>query len=135
LINTGVKGEGIKVKTWKPTVAGILSIVAGAGGVIVWSLIILGVFIFFIAASSGGGVNLPILQSKLIPVWVAILAIPFMALSILAIVGGVFALSRKIWGLALAGSIGALFCSTVLGIVAIIFTVLSKDEFEPSKSQ
>jgi hypothetical protein len=122
------------VKTWKPTVAGILAIVAGAGGVIVWTLIILGVFIFLIASSSGG-VNLPILHSKLIPVWVSILAIPFMALSILAIVGGVFALSRRIWGLALAGSIGALFCSTVLGVVAIIFIALSKDEFEPSNTQ
>ncbi len=123
------------MKTWKPTVAGILAIVAGAGGVIVWTLIILGVFIFLIASSTSGGMNLPILHSKLIPVWVALLAIPFMALSILAIVGGVFALHRRIWGLALAGSIGALFCSTVLGVVAIIFTVLSKDEFEQSKTQ
>jgi len=123
------------MKTWRPTVAGILSIVAGAGGVVVWALIILGAFTFLIASGMSGGMNLPDLPAKLIPVWLSLLAIPLMLLSILTIVGGVFALKRKIWGLALAGSIAALFCSTVLGVVAIIFTVLSKDEFDQSSTQ
>ena len=50
---------------------------------------------------------------------------------ILAIVGGIYALQRKIWGLALAGSIAAFFTpSWVLGVAAIVFTALSKNEFE-----
>ena len=123
------------MKTWKPTVAGILDIVAGAGGVIVWALIIVGVFAFLVASGTSGAMHLPVLQSKLIPVLLSVLAIPFMLLSVLSIVGGVFALKRKIWGLALGGSIAALLCSTVLGVVSIIFIALSKDEFEQSSIQ
>jgi len=57
-------------------------------------------------------------------------AIFMLAASILAIVGGIRALRKKTWGLALAGSIGALFGSSPLGVAAIIFTALSKSEFE-----
>ncbi len=51
-------------------------------------------------------------------------------LGILAIVGGVYALKRKIWGLALAGSIAAIFGSFPLGIAGLVLTVLSRNEFE-----
>ena len=49
---------------------------------------------------------------------------------ILAIVGGTYALRRKKWGVALAGSIAAFFGQSPLGVAAIIFTALSKNEFE-----
>ena len=51
---------------------------------------------------------------------------------ILAIAGGIYALRRKRWGLALAGSICALpsLYTWFLGIIAIILTVRSKREFE-----
>jgi len=45
-------------------------------------------------------------------------------------VGGVFALRRRFWGLALAGSICALSGATVLGILAIVFVVMGRSEFE-----
>jgi len=54
----------------------------------------------------------------------------------LALVGGIFALQRRRWGWALAGSIAAVFASIPIlrflpvGIVAIIFTAIAKDEFE-----
>ena len=51
-------------------------------------------------------------------------------IGILAIVGGIYALRRKIWGLALAGSIAAFFPSWILGLTAIVLTALSKNEFE-----
>jgi len=48
-------------------------------------------------------------------------------LGILAsILGSIFALKRRMWGLALSGSIGALLCFPILGIAAIIMTVMSK---------
>jgi hypothetical protein len=50
---------------------------------------------------------------------------------VLALVGGIFALRRKLWGLALAGSIGAIFCFLPIGIVAVIFTSMSRSEFSP----
>jgi len=47
------------------------------------------------------------------------------------IVGGIYALRRRIWGLALAGSICALLGPwALLGILAIIFVSLGKGEFE-----
>jgi hypothetical protein len=53
-------------------------------------------------------------------------------LAVLAIVGGVFLLKRKLWGLALAGSIAAILLPMplgVLGIIATILVILSKKEF------
>jgi len=46
-------------------------------------------------------------------------------------VGGVYALQRKKWGLALVGSIAAFFPPKwILGIAAIVLTVLAREEFE-----
>lgn len=58
------------------------------------------------------------------------LAIPCAIISILSMVGGIFAILRRNWGLALAGSIAALIPTLVLGIPAVILIALSKNEFE-----
>ena len=109
-----------KKKTWMPMTAGILDIVAGGFGLI-------GALAFVFV----GGIMrfLPDVPPFLWPIFTAF-AVPFAIVAILAIVGGVYALRRKIWGLALAGSIAAFFSSWVLGIAAIVFTSLSKNEFE-----
>jgi hypothetical protein len=49
---------------------------------------------------------------------------------VLAITGGIFALRRKVWGLALAGSIASLFTFFPCGIPALIFTCMGKREFD-----
>jgi hypothetical protein len=54
----------------------------------------------------------------------------FIIVGILPIIGGVYALQRKKWGLALAGSIVVIFGSSIMGILATIFLAMSKDEFE-----
>ena len=48
------------------------------------------------------------------------------------IVGGIFALRRRVWGLALAGAICAFLVPAgfILGILAIIFVAMGKREFE-----
>ncbi|MBC8273859.1 MAG: hypothetical protein H8E40_02665 [Chloroflexi bacterium] len=109
-----------KKKTWMPMTAGILAIVSGGFGLI-------GALAFIFV----GGVMrfVPDVPPFLWPIFTA-LAVPFAIVAILAIVGGIYALRRKIWGLALAGSIAAFFSSWVLGIAAIVFTALSKNEFE-----
>ena len=56
-------------------------------------------------------------------------AICFGLLGILAIVGGIFALKKKHWGLALAGAIAGAITFFPLGVPAIIFTTLGKQEF------
>lgn len=107
-------------KTWMPMVAGILDIIAGSFGLIL-------AFIFVLL----GGVMrfIPQVPPYLFPIFTA-LSLPFAIVGILAIVGGIYALKRKIWGLALAGSIAAFFPSWILGLTAIVLTALSKNEFE-----
>jgi len=107
-------------KTWMPTAAGILDIVAGSFG-----LICSFAFIF-----AGGILRMvPDVPPFMWPIFIG-MAGPFAIIGILAIVGGIYSLRRKIWGLALAGSIAAFFPSWPLGVAAIVFTALSKNEFE-----
>ena len=111
--------KAIKEKTWKPTAAGILCIIAGAIGVIA------GMVVAALIAAFGGivwffGIG-----------WLGVTGAPLIILGIIAIVGGLYALKRRIWGLALAGSICALISPAgILGILAIIFVIMGKDEFK-----
>ncbi|MFO7773097.1 MAG: hypothetical protein R6V59_04050 [Dehalococcoidia bacterium] len=103
-------------RTWKPTTAGILCIIAGVIEVI-WGL----------AAAIVGGIGGTLIGAG----WLAAIGGPLIVFGIIAIVGGAYALKRRVWGLALAGSIFALFGPwAILGILAIIFVSLGKGEFE-----
>ncbi len=53
----------------------------------------------------------------------------FALLSILGIVGGVYALKKKRWALALTGAIAGTLIIPLCGIPAIIFVTLAKQEF------
>ncbi len=125
-------------KTWKPTTAGILSIVGGAIGIIGG----------IVAALLAGGIaQLGALEwkelspeLKAVPelsdilgitgVVIIVAAIIAIVLGIVAIVGGTYALRRQKWGLALAGSICALLGpANILGLLAVIFVSLGKNEF------
>ena len=102
-------------RTWKPTVGGILAIIGGAIGTI-FGLVIATV------GSIGWFFGVP---------WVSAIGAPSIILGIIAIVGGSYALRRRVWGLALAGSICALIGPWgLLGLLAIIFVSLGKGEFE-----
>jgi hypothetical protein len=55
--------------------------------------------------------------------------------AILALVGGICGIQRKVWGLALVGSIfcmisiGPMFISSILGLIGLILIAISKDDF------
>jgi hypothetical protein len=116
------------MKTWKPMTGGILAIVAGAMDVAFgFMLLFLGGVLSSILAAFGAPemlffVPFPILLG---------VAAPFFILGTLAIVGGSCAIRRMTWPLALAGAICALFPPQlmILGVTAIVFIVLGKDEF------
>ena len=114
-------------KTWKPTVAGILNIVSGALSLVMLAFVVIGVSVFMIAEGTHMPGYMPAMGPGLLS---TAIAMPVLIADVLAIVGGIYALKRKIWGLALAGSIAALFASWPLGIAAIVFTVMSQKEFE-----
>ena len=100
-------------RTWRPTTAGILNIVAGAIG------LISGIVVVVVGEALG----------PLIGFGLGAIGAPLIVFGIIAIVGGVVALRRRLWGLALAGSILALFCVFILGIPAIIFVAQARREF------
>jgi hypothetical protein len=118
--------------TWKPVVAGILDIVLGI-------LNLLGMFVFIgLLVAFGGGVLTVVRIVELIPLWLSgmvqgvliIVAILLAVSSALPLIGGIYALQRKSWGLALAGSIVAILSLAPLGIVSTVLISLSKDEFQ-----
>ena len=121
-------------KTWKPIVAGILSIISGALRILGAIALLIGIMFFIPVAVSVGPGPIPDMPNWMIPgVLSTILIIGLIVLlivGILPIIGGIYALQRKKWGLALAGSIVAIIGSSIMGILATIFVALSKDEFE-----
>jgi hypothetical protein len=115
--------KAIKGKTWKPTAAGVLSIIAGAIGIITG-------IVFAVLGGIIGDIIGTIFGIEW--AWLRFLGAPSIVLGIIAIVGGIYALRRRVWGLALAGSICAFVADPlwILGILAIIFVSLGKGEFE-----
>ena len=131
-------------KTWKPTTAGILSIIAGVpatiGGIVIavvgGSVVALGAILW---AEIIPGIEtipgMPVILGT-VAIILGVLTIPLIALGIVAILGGIYALKRRKWYLALAGAICSLICTIplqsaiILGILAIIFVTIGKGEFE-----
>jgi len=110
----GNKESNYLEKTWKPIVAGIIVIIAGIISVLFGSASF-ALLVTCTSAWSDVGWFLPFGLFTLI-------------CGALAIRAGIYALKRMKWGWVLAASIYAGF--GILGIPAIILTVLSKGEFE-----
>lgn len=115
------------VRTWKPTVAGILSIIGGAISILAGVVII---------------TRMEFAQ-RIRWEWMwegrhEAVAVVALVLGIVAVIGGIFAMRRQVWGLALAGAICALFptpsmvsiLNIGMGILAIVFVSLSRNEFD-----
>lgn len=113
-------------ETWKPRAGGILNIISGALALIWFIMLLIGITV------TSGALGIPGIESvpSFVPVILWIIAIPTLVIGILALIGGIFALQRKKWGLVLAGSIVSIFSFFILGILAVIFIAQSKDEFE-----
>lgn len=104
-----------------PTIAGVLLIVS-AGLKLLGFLGLLGASLFMIVPGSfpNAGLMFPLLT------------LPLLAIIALALVGGIFSLQRRRWGLVLAGSIVSILPFSLLGIAAIVLVTISRDEFEGS---
>jgi hypothetical protein len=107
---------------------GILSIVSGGLGVMsAFGLVIWGIVCLAMGANRGywgeGWMEMGV------AVFLVILAVCRGLLGVLAVIGGAFALKKKVWGLALAGSITSILCFWPCGIPAVIFTAMGKPEF------
>ena len=116
--------------TGKPIAAGVLNIITGVLGIIG----AIGMFIGFSFITNYWSIGGFEVEFEAFPRFVENtilgLAIPSLIIAILALVGGIFAIQRKQWGLTLAGSIAAIFSLFLLGIASTVLTAMSKDEFE-----
>ena len=117
--------------TWKPIVAGIFNIITGV-------ISLFGMFVVIgLLAAFGGGILSIVRVAELMPLWLSgmvqgvliILAISLAVLSSLPMIGGIYALQRKVWNLALAGSIVAILAIPPLGITSTVLVSMSRNEF------
>jgi hypothetical protein len=110
-------------------VGGILSIIAGAWGVF-WAVVTIAFLsiVTFIPSNTPDTGSSPEFYAVMI-VFYAIFGGFFVLIGVLAIIGGIYALKKRVWGLALAGAIGATIAFFPCGIPAIIFTAMGKPEF------
>jgi hypothetical protein len=106
--------------TWMPVAGGILNIVTGSLILIILFLFVIGSLIIRFTESGIFDFNLSLV----------FMVVPALIIAALAIAGGVFAIQRRKWRWALAGSIVAALVPIALGMVAIILVVLSKNEFK-----
>jgi hypothetical protein len=115
--------------TWKPVTAGILEIVTGAIGMVGGLYLVVLTSLFKVIHEI---VRLdPMIINRVEQIISNIIALPFVVvfIGIAAIIGGVYSLQRRIFGLALAGAICACVIFPVFGLPAIIITAFAKDEF------
>jgi len=110
----------------KHRVAGILNIVSGCFELLCFLMLLAGIVFTSNALRIPGMDAVPDFVSLIL----SIIAVPTLAIGVLALVGGIFALQKKSWGLVLAGSIASIISFFVLGVLAIVFTVIAKDEFD-----
>jgi len=136
-------------RTWMPRAAGILCIIAG--------VLIVVIPVIVVAVNVGGLMKPSPMDGYgvfILFLFFGPLIILLIIVGIFAVVGGIYALKRRRWGLALAGSIcvlifgialggiGALFASVLasvvlafvvfagLALLPLIFVILGKREFK-----
>ena len=113
--------------TWMSKVAGSLNIISGCISLLLVLFLvvatgIVGDTLMFTGVAFWLPVNVVgILWAFIIPITVH---------GIVALVGGVYAVQDKRWGMALAGSIAAIFPIFIFGIASIVLIALSKENFD-----
>jgi hypothetical protein len=116
----------------RATVAGILDITAGIFGLV--GCIPLLVLAFGGAAALGMVPEPEANRLAIIPLalFLPLAFLGFLA-GLIAIFGGIAAVNRRRWGLAVAGAIAAVFGFFPIGVLAVIFTILAEPEFRAAR--
>jgi len=109
-------GQPSVKKKYLSLAAGIIDIAAGGFSLV--SLLLMGVVMVVLAGDGE------------IPLFMAAIPLAMVIPGVLAVVGGIFALRRRSWVMALIGSIALVVTSSVPGIAAVVLTVMARDEFE-----
>lgn len=115
---------------------GILSIISGTFSVFYLLAALLSAymfrFIFSLAEVTSGDEVAADVLSKLVSfmtVFYVGYGVFLVLIGALAVIGGIYALKKKSWGMALAGAIAGTFVFFACGIPALIFVCLGRQEF------
>ena len=128
-------------KSSKPLIAGILLMIAGGLSILMWlSLAAMDVSFIetFIMPELGLAPEYEsiALSAESIKELFVICGTVGFFLSVFAILGGIMSVRRQLWGLVLAGgilglfTIGPVFISSILSLIAIILVAISRKEFQ-----
>ena len=117
----------------KARTAGILSIVSGALGIIGCGLFLLIMLVMvnlvlFNKAYTGYSLFSPNFRLMLNIVY-SVSFLYFMLFGVLGVVGGVFAVKRKQWGIALAGAIASMIAFFPCGVAATVLIIRAYNEY------
>jgi len=121
-------GPPPKPKTMLPMIGGIFLIIAAIDGITAWA------WLAFVASSLTAGI--PIVGASLAGLFIVCGAIEII-FGILALLGGIMAIRRKMWALALIGGILGLFLlgwlffeASLFALIGLILVAISRGEFE-----
>jgi hypothetical protein len=109
----------------KSQISGVLSIISGALGIISGLLmfLIIPLINFAISEDPGAYDVTPQMMDFITGLYVGVL------LGALAIIGGIFSVRRKVWGMALTGAIAGILTFFPLGIASVILVSIGRTEF------
>ncbi len=120
-----------RLRSSLPMIAGILLLIAGISGLLTWST--------FLAADATVFQNLlppdSHITAQQVQSFLQTCSILGLVFSALVFVGGIMAIRRKSWGLAMAGSvlglftIGILFSASVFSLLGLALLFISRKEF------
>jgi hypothetical protein len=115
-------------RPWKAVAGGVLNIIAGSLHLSGW-LAVRAILNKLIATGYLGG-DKPFISATN----VSKLVMPLLVMAVIAIIGGIFALNKKFWGIALAGAICAIFspATWILGVASTVIISIAKHEFHPA---
>jgi len=121
----------------KPVIAGIFLIIAGLLGIFIWSMVLafdpseLDPLMLQNILPADSPISLEQLQSILLTC-----GIIGCILSVITLAGGIVAVKRKTWGLAIAGgilglfTIGPFFLGSIMSLIGLILAIVSRKEFQ-----
>lgn len=116
----------------KSQIGGVLTIIAGAIGVIYAGLIVfVTIFMGYMANSPEFSADTEYSGEVMtMVVWIyGIMAFFLLAVGVLGIIGGIFSIKRRSWGMALTGAICGNLVFPFIGIPAIILVSMARSEF------
>ena len=116
----------------KSKIAGILSIISGVFGFLGLAWMLFSMYMVgtvFNQPSIYGATTLPPEFLTIMVIFYSVFGLFLALLGVLGIVGGVFAIKKKRWAIALAGAIAAAITFFPCGIAATILVSLAQPEF------